>query len=122
MSAVVRIPLNFSDTPTTARYKYCSSFLLLDSRASCYMVHKEKLALVYMVYVLTLMSFSGLFLRYPSDADKHLLARQTGLSRNQVSHTTPPPPSLRIHLFYLFFSKTVNIPDEKERGKESLSG
>lgn len=30
------------------------------------------------------MSFSGLFLRYPSDADKHLLARQTGLSRNQV--------------------------------------
>jgi len=31
------------------------------------------------------MSFSGLFLRYPSDADKHLLARQTGLSRNQVS-------------------------------------
>ncbi|KAF3440788.1 hypothetical protein FNV43_RR19074 [Rhamnella rubrinervis] len=34
----------------------------------------------------TLMSFSGLFLRYPSDADKHLLARQTGLSRNQVSN------------------------------------
>ncbi|XP_010432123.1 PREDICTED: BEL1-like homeodomain protein 2 [Camelina sativa] len=32
------------------------------------------------------MSFSGLFLRYPSDADKHLLARQTGLSRNQVSN------------------------------------
>jgi hypothetical protein len=45
MSAVVRIPLNFSDTPTTACYKYCSSFLLLDSRASYYMVHKEKLAL-----------------------------------------------------------------------------
>ncbi|KAH6791850.1 hypothetical protein C2S52_002327 [Perilla frutescens var. hirtella] len=30
--------------------------------------------------------FFGLYLRYPSDADKHLLARQTGLSRNQVSN------------------------------------
>jgi len=67
------------------------------------------------------MSFSGLFLRYPSDADKHLLARQTGLSRNQVR----PPPPLFLYVytfFYLFLSKTVNIPDEKERGKESVSG
>lgn len=42
-------------------------------------------------FAMTLMSFSGHFLRYPSDADKHLLARQTGLSRNQVgpiSHTS----------------------------------
>jgi len=39
---------------------------------------------LYTVKARTLMSFSGLFLRYPSDADKHLLARQTGLSRNQV--------------------------------------
>lgn len=31
-----------------------------------------------------LWGWHGLFLRYPSDADKHLLARQTGLSRNQV--------------------------------------
>ncbi|MED6225899.1 hypothetical protein PIB30_098042 [Stylosanthes scabra] len=29
------------------------------------------------------MSFSGVFLRYPYDADKHLLARQTSLSINQ---------------------------------------
>ncbi|KAH6835072.1 ACT-like protein tyrosine kinase family protein [Perilla frutescens var. hirtella] len=28
--------------------------------------------------------FLDLYLRYPSDADKHLLARQTGLSRNQT--------------------------------------
>ncbi|KAL5987142.1 hypothetical protein ACLOJK_041138 [Asimina triloba] len=27
-----------------------------------------------------------IFIRYPSDADKHLLSRQTGLSRNQVSN------------------------------------
>ncbi|CAN0911942.1 BEL1-like homeodomain protein 2 [Linum grandiflorum] len=29
---------------------------------------------------------------YPSDADKHLLARQTGLSRNQVSYSLSPLP------------------------------
>ncbi|KAK9113193.1 hypothetical protein Scep_020712 [Stephania cephalantha] len=33
-----------------------------------------------------LRSFSNGCFRYPSDADKHLLARQTGLSRNQVSN------------------------------------
>lgn len=46
---------------------------------------EKALMSLYMVKGRTLMSFSfGLFLRYPSDADKHLLARQTGLSRNQV--------------------------------------
>lgn len=34
--------------------------------------------------------FLDLLHRYPSDADKHLLARQTGLSRNQVSPLTLP--------------------------------
>ncbi|XP_022854554.1 BEL1-like homeodomain protein 4, partial [Olea europaea var. sylvestris] len=34
----------------------------------------------------TLNRMSLCLLRYPSDADKHLLARQTGLSRNQVSN------------------------------------
>ena len=63
-----------------------------------------------MVYVLTLMSFSGLFLRYPSDADKHLLARQTGLSRNQVSLSLSLSLYIHTHApFDLFLSKTVNI-------------
>ena len=35
--------------------------------------------------------------RYPSDADKHLLARQTGLSRNQVSLYACARPMHSIH-------------------------
>ncbi|KAK8444236.1 hypothetical protein SEVIR_9G103100v4 [Setaria viridis] len=34
---------------------------------------------------------------YPSDADKHLLARQTGLSRNQVCTLAPHPCTVRTH-------------------------
>lgn len=36
-------------------------------------------------------NFSCRVCRYPSDADKHLLARQTGLSRNQVSTLSLQP-------------------------------
>ncbi|RYQ80427.1 hypothetical protein Ahy_Scaffold1g106849 isoform B [Arachis hypogaea] len=43
---------------------------------------------------------------YPSDADKHLLARQTGLSRNQV----PPSPTLiNFHLLLCFHSFILTI-------------
>lgn len=43
-------------------------------------IHTEQIG----IHTGYLTSISGHFLRYPSDADKHLLARQTGLSRNQV--------------------------------------
>lgn len=74
------------------------SFFLLDSHAHAGKDGKVSIpsrgaeSSVFSLYGLGkgLMSFSGLFLRYPSDADKHLLARQTGLSRNQVG--SPPFP------------------------------
>ena len=84
-------------------------FLLLDSHAhagkerklqSHLGVHKDQ-CLFIRFWARTLMSFSGLFLRYPSDADKHLLARQTGLSRNQVGPLSLSL-SLSIYIYIIY--------------------
>lgn len=62
------------------------------------------------------MSFSGLFLRYPSDADKHLLARQTGLSRNQVSPSHTLFLFLYINTHFIFLNIVVKrLIKEKRR-------
>jgi hypothetical protein len=52
-------------------------------------------------------SWCILWSRYPSDVDKHILARQTGLSRNQVR--TPPSSSISSLSSISWSTKSVQI-------------
>lgn len=81
----------------TVYWWWCSSFFFFDIDATtiqkkeskkCQFLSTDKESNSISLYGLSKglwYHFSTYFLlRYPSDADKHLLARQTGLSRNQV--------------------------------------
>ncbi|RZR78977.1 hypothetical protein BHM03_00004540 [Ensete ventricosum] len=73
--------------------------------------------------------------RYPSDADKHLLARQTGLSRNQNAYSIHHRTCIIYHLFQVsnwFINARVRLwkpmvedmyqQEFKEEGEESEKG